>query len=188
MARSIPFATHKRLINLLDFDPDIEEIAYALARIKRFNGYGSVNVAQHSLAVHDALEAMGAPAMVCFQGFMHDSHEAYFGDISSSVKQYVRSVEIGLGIECIDSSLDEAERRLQNRVLVHFGIPTGIFPEVTAVDRLCGEFEGRATVEGYLGYVGKAPGLTYGPDVWEKRFMDAFRLVKDRLEMESDNE
>ena len=65
--------------------PRIEDIAWALARIPRFNGHGDrvVSVAEHSLVVCD-LFGPGASA-VKLAALMHDCEEAYTGDM---VKPY----------------------------------------------------------------------------------------------------
>lgn len=75
-----------RLIDLLDPAPDslhIDDISKALSRICRFGGHSSAfySVAQHSLLV----AAICAPS--CKQwGLMHDSPEAYLGDVIKPLK------------------------------------------------------------------------------------------------------
>lgn len=62
---------------------DITEIAYALARICRFNGYtpSHYSVAQHSIYVCNQL-----PPELQMAGLLHDAAEAYLGDVTRPVK------------------------------------------------------------------------------------------------------
>lgn len=66
----------------------IEDIAYHLARIARFNGAtrGSVpySVAEHSIWVSYALEDNPEAS---FRGLLHDGAEAYLGDVSAPLKR-----------------------------------------------------------------------------------------------------
>lgn len=76
-----PTADH---INVID-------IAYALARIPRFNGHTKGNpysVAQHSVLVSRLIEKRhpDVPPVVRLAGLFHDAHEAYIGDCSTPVK------------------------------------------------------------------------------------------------------
>ena len=62
-------------------DFDIEEIATALSRLMRFNGHSKwpYSVAQHSVLVSKLCKYPLA-------GLLHDAHEAYTGDMITSVK------------------------------------------------------------------------------------------------------
>jgi 5'-deoxynucleotidase YfbR-like HD superfamily hydrolase len=74
-------------------DVRIEDIAHHLARINRFSGAtkgvadSGYSVAQHSCLVADILALWGAPLEIVREGLLHDAGEAYYGDITSPVKQ-----------------------------------------------------------------------------------------------------
>ncbi len=69
----------------------IEDIAWGLSRISRFNGQTELpvpySVADHSLWVTDYLYAVTGRADVALQGLLHDGHEAYTGDIVTQLKK-----------------------------------------------------------------------------------------------------
>lgn len=69
-------------------DVHIEEIAFALAQINRFNGHTSrpYSVAEHSVYVARLAELDGASPSLQLAALLHDAHEAYIGDITSPVK------------------------------------------------------------------------------------------------------
>lgn len=62
----------------------IEDIAWHLAHIRRFNGatVQPISVAQHSIAVADAV-----PTSFRAAALLHDAHEAYLGDIIQPIKE-----------------------------------------------------------------------------------------------------
>jgi 5'-deoxynucleotidase YfbR-like HD superfamily hydrolase len=77
-------------VNVLQPDPsqiDIEDIAWSLSRMPRFAGhtipYMPYSVAQHSIQV---MKDLGWDNLLMFHGLMHDSAEAYLGDIPSPIK------------------------------------------------------------------------------------------------------
>lgn len=95
-----------RRINLARIRPSdvcIEDVAYALARINRFNGHAArpYSVAEHSLLVAEILERDGGvrDASLLRAALLHDAHEAYLGDISTPLKGLMgdrfRAVESG---------------------------------------------------------------------------------------------
>ena len=67
---------------------DILDIAHHLAQINRYTGAASrpCSVAEHSIFVADILAKRGFSEEVQFAGLMHDAHEAYFGDVSTPLK------------------------------------------------------------------------------------------------------
>lgn len=67
---------------------DIADIAYALSHTNRWGGhcYPALSVAQHSVMVADALLRCRATQLVQLQGLMHDSAEAYLGDVPTPIK------------------------------------------------------------------------------------------------------
>jgi uncharacterized protein len=86
-------------------DVDIEDIAHSLALSCRFNGHCNVfySVAQHSVFVSELVPSERLAAL------LHDSTEAYFGDIIRPIKRDL------VGIE-------EIEGNLRRAISEHFGI------------------------------------------------------------------
>ena len=70
---------------------DFEVIAQALSRVARWNGHTTKpwTVAQHSLAVCEALEFWGESKAVQLQGLLHDASEAYLPDVPSPIKVHL---------------------------------------------------------------------------------------------------
>lgn len=71
-----------------DADPQIEDIAHALAQINRYTGHAArpYSVAEHSMLVCDIVRANGLNAHAQLLGLLHDAHEAYCGDVASPIK------------------------------------------------------------------------------------------------------
>lgn len=74
-------------------DIDIEDIAWSLAGILRFNGHLSthISVARHSLEVSRLV-----PAELQLAALLHDAHEAYVGDVTRPVKRYLKQLGVNL--------------------------------------------------------------------------------------------
>lgn len=75
--------------HFLNPQPDeicIEDIAYSLSHLCRFNGHcsGFYSVAEHSVAVAALL-----PHELRLSGLLHDAAEAYLGDLASPIKQHM---------------------------------------------------------------------------------------------------
>lgn len=96
----------------------ITTIAWALARIHRFNGHciGWYSVAEHCVRVSELVSRDNALA-----GLLHDAHEAFVGDVSGPLKTLLPDY-------C------RLENRVQARCLASFGI-LGIPDEVHQADR-----------------------------------------------------
>ena len=62
---------------------DIKDIAFHLARIRRFNGAAKANC---SVALHSIIVSHLVPEEYAQAALLHDAHEAYIGDISTPVK------------------------------------------------------------------------------------------------------
>jgi hypothetical protein len=100
-------------------DIDVLDIAHALAQLNRFTGMASrpYSVAEHSLFVEALLRhSCITDPSVLLAGLMHDGHEAYFGDMSSPLKQMLS--------EATGGSLKLEERRLQMAVMNAFHLKT----------------------------------------------------------------
>lgn len=94
-------------------DIDIEDIAWSLAGILRFNGHLSthISVARHSLEVSRLV-----PAELGLAALLHDAHEAYMGDVTRPVKRYLKQ----LGVD-----LDEYEAQWQKLIWNRYNcVPT----------------------------------------------------------------
>lgn len=97
--------------DLLNPTPDMirpEDIAFALARICRFNGHtrGHYSVAEHSIRV-----AALVPAEHQLAALLHDAPEAYIGDVSSPLKALLPEYR-------------EIEQRIWSAICQRFGIST----------------------------------------------------------------
>jgi hypothetical protein len=97
---------------------DPGDIAWALARICRFNGHskGFYSVAQHSVLV-----ASICPRNDEFAGLMHDAAEAYVGDMVSPLKQL-----------CPDFKV--VETRVERVIAERFGLPWPNPPSIKHAD------------------------------------------------------
>ncbi len=122
-------------IDLLHPDLDtilIEDIAHALSKICRYTGHTTGNDI-YSVAQHSCLVAGMLPDHLKFQGLMHDAHEAYIGDISTPVKDAIRSLG-GAGLDTLDALWVDAIAR-------KFGFPANHDPSVKAADRTALAYE-----------------------------------------------
>lgn len=74
-----------------DTDICIEDIAHALSLECRYGGHCAwhYSVAQHSVHVYDALEAMGHGSFTMRQGLLHDAPEAYVKDLPRPLKHAI---------------------------------------------------------------------------------------------------
>ena len=67
---------------------EIEHIAHALSQINRYTGHTRFPV---SVAQHAVLCSLLAPSEVALEALLHDAAEAYVGDLSRPVKQWLRA-------------------------------------------------------------------------------------------------
>jgi hypothetical protein len=69
-------------------DVCLEDVAYALSNICRYTGHSSIfySVAEHSCLCADEAETRGYPDSVALACLLHDSAEAYVGDVNSPLK------------------------------------------------------------------------------------------------------
>lgn len=83
----------------------IEDIAGALSKIPRFNGHTTelYSVAQHSVLV--SLYLRNEPDPIPMAALLHDAHEAYFGDITTPVKDLLASQFLHAKTERMDEAI-----------------------------------------------------------------------------------
>ncbi|MGL4966129.1 MAG: hypothetical protein ACRC67_33220 [Inquilinus sp.] len=121
---------------LLDPDPrsiDIDDIAEALALAKlcRFTGRprSFYSVAQHSGVVHDMLSLNARP-----YGLLHDAHEAYIGDWSTPVKEWVRALVGPEAWAKIEAAVDRLDATIHRTAGLAWPPPPGVAEAVRKAD------------------------------------------------------
>lgn len=87
----------------------LEDIAYHLARLRRFTGAG-ISVAQHSLLVAARVGVLGAASEVQLHALLHDAAEMITGDIPAPLKAALALLGQGEGLTRIETRLDHAIR------------------------------------------------------------------------------
>jgi len=103
-------------------DIEIEDIAWSLSNICRYNGhsFGFYSVAEHSVYVSE-----NVPEKYAMQGLFHDGAEAYIGDIATPIKQLfpnIKPVEEKL-MKCICTKInipypfDESIKKIDSAML-----------------------------------------------------------------------
>jgi hypothetical protein len=84
--------TESGLLDLRQPDPEaitLDDVAHGLAMCRRFAGKG-ISVAEHSVLVSKRLREQGTSADIVLAGLLHDSAEAFTGDLIKPVKQLIR--------------------------------------------------------------------------------------------------
>lgn len=84
--KALPSGNAIDLLNPSEYAFTITEVNDLLSKVRRFNGYG-ITVAQHSVMVADTILKITGNPYLAMMGLLHDSAEAYIGDISTPVKQ-----------------------------------------------------------------------------------------------------
>lgn len=99
----------------------IEDIAHALSHICRFNGHVRefYSVAQHSVHVSKVIEWLDPSAQM--EGLLHDSAEAYIGDITRPLKQLLPEYKV-------------IEERVERAIFPIFGIAYPLSKAVKTAD------------------------------------------------------
>lgn len=137
---------------------DVDDMAYALASIRRYGGHADprINVAQHSLTV-------AALAADPFEGLLHDAHEAYITDMPKPIKVQLPDYNM---LEGVAASV----------VRKYFGLPEQLHPTTTYAD-MCTLFW-----EAYWIIHSKGEGW-YKRDVYLQDWMSSHELVvlSDRI-------
>lgn len=109
------------MVDLSDPQPSdirIDDIAYSLARLVRFNGHSpGWNVAQHSIVV-----SQRSPPHLALEGLLHDAAEAYVGDVTRPLKQM------------LGKAYKDIETKVETAITVRYGL---IYPwpvEIKKID------------------------------------------------------
>ena len=117
-----------RLIEYANPNPDnivIEDIAWHLARINRFNGatrYG------YSVAAHSVMVSRRVPAGHAVLGLLHDAQEAYLNDLNPGLKEICPEYRV-------------LESRFWAIIAKKFNLPEEIPTEVKEIDRKVAAWE-----------------------------------------------
>ena len=187
-----------RRLDLLDPSPldiEIADISHGLARVARWNGQTSghhaFSVAQHTLLVDDIVGRLqsDAPPEIHLITLLHDAPEYVIGDMITPFKAI------------IGDTYKAVEDRLQNAILIRFGVRRAATPEVMKLikraDRIAAFLEATQlagfSVDEATAFFGR-PGVIGGADLgtlfrltpWpaeeaESRFLDRFDALDRAL-------
>lgn len=78
------------LINPKENEYDIEVIAHALSRVNRYTGH--IIPEHYSVAEHSVLVSLAVPQRFALEGLLHDSPEAFVGDVASPLKKLLGKI------------------------------------------------------------------------------------------------
>lgn len=130
--KALPSGRAIDLANPSTYEFTVDELDQLLSKIRRFGGFG-MSVAKHSVMVADTLYHLTGNPHIAMMGLLHDSAEAYIGDISTPMKS-----ALGVSIENIESKMHEAIIK-QLGVLNQYNLATQ--PLVKLVDMMALHFE-----------------------------------------------
>ena len=101
-------------------DVCIDDIAHALSMICRFGGHCNdfYSVAQHSVLVSQNIEEKYQ-----LHGLLHDSAEAYIGDIVLPLKKYMKGIK-------------EIEKKIEIAIFEHFGLVYSYNHKIKTADKI----------------------------------------------------
>lgn len=109
-------------IDFLDPDPatiNIMDISHSLSLINRYAGH---SIFPYSVAQHSVLASFLAPKELKLETLLHDAHEAYVGDVPTTLKRLIPDYQV-------------IEDRMESVVRAKFGLaPPPMNPEVKKID------------------------------------------------------
>lgn len=110
----------------------VEDIAYALSRLSRFNGHTlrwtPLTVAQHSVLVAELTAQITTDNQEQLYALLHDAHEAYIGDITYPVKRALLALMSDYG-----DPIAKLKDNVQAAIHAKVGLPWPV-PEIWARD------------------------------------------------------
>lgn len=128
----------------------IEDIAHALSQICRFGGHCKEF---YSVGQHSVLCAMHASPETAFPALMHDSTEAYIGDMVTPLKNQM-------------PKFHQVEDRLWKIIAKKYHIPVKLPTEVKVLDRQALGTEHRDLLDNHEHHVWK---MLKGVKIWSER-------------------
>lgn len=102
-----------------DYDYDIEEIAEALSNLCRYTGHVKKF---YSVAEHSVLVSHLVPPRLALTALLHDSSEAFLGDVSSPLKKLLPEYKV-------------IENRVQEAIANYYSIPYPFPEEIHEADK-----------------------------------------------------
>lgn len=151
---------------------DIRDVAHHLALINRFCGATDmpISVAQHSVYVAKVVAHLKGDPVAQLWGLLHDSHEAYIGDISRPVKYL-------LGIDCMSSLAAKLDIAITTRFGLHPKLTAEHFDLVKVADDMALAAEWRDQMKGDSPIASPAAPFPVKPVPWhkaEEQFLSTF--------------
>lgn len=122
------FMKNYDILNFKEEDVDLNFIAMSLAKQCRYIGHTGdqpnefLSVAQHSVMMAEAILLVTGDPKIAMEALMHDSAEAYFGDVPSPLKNLVKDV-----VKPIEDAIEKI-------IFEHFGLSYPMNPLVKKVD------------------------------------------------------
>ena len=113
-------ANYNKSYDILDFkesDVDLHFIAESLSKLCRFNGHTGesihdfLSVAQHSVMVSEAILLTTGDPIKAMQGLLHDTAEAFIGDIITPLKRLLSHI------------IKPIEENIEMVIFSHFNVP-----------------------------------------------------------------
>lgn len=155
-------------------DVDIDDIAHALANLCRFCGHTKFfySVAEHSIHVARVAATRGYPLEMQLQALLHDSAEAYLGDVSRPIKYR----------DCM-ADYRAAEEWALVIILEKYGCHPRLDPEIKRIDNALLAHEGRVLLGSTKDWHLTEPPVEgiilkgYHPDDAKAMFLQFFRAL-----------
>lgn len=169
----------------------INDIAHGLSMQCRYNGQIETfyNVADHCIAVANAVFKVSKDYRKALEGLLHDAHEAYIGDMARPIKQHFADTG--------QYGFDFMEHLLAGSIMLKYGLPevvtkteAGVLytpsEEIKDMDRAAYQHESFC-LHRKSGDNLKLPSLftditQSNPNVSKKSFLKYFRFLQEKLD------